>query len=200
VSLPTGATSRRPVVVVIHGAGDRPERQCRSWRRATSEYPFIICPTGRAWPRYTHIGGAPLLEYIDEALDVLAARYPHYVDTRNPLLVGFSLGAAQVTALAVQFPARFPRIALVEGATKAWSGARASAFYQGGGRRVLFACGQDGVRDRAEQTAKRLTSVGLDTHVVFANVGHKFGPPLQDVVGGELTWLMDGDERWPSAP
>jgi pimeloyl-ACP methyl ester carboxylesterase len=188
------------VVVVIHGAGDRPERQCRGWRHATSEYAFIICPTGRAWPRYTHIGGAPLLEYIDEALEALAARYPEYADTRTPLLAGFSLGAAQVTALAVQFPARFPRIALVDGATKVWSAARASAFSQGGGQRVLFGCGQDGVRDKAVRTAKRLSSVGVDAHVIFANVGHKFAPSLQDAVGSELAWLMEGDERWPATP
>lgn len=196
VSLPTGATSRRPVVIVIHGAGDRPERQCRGWRHATKEYPFIVCPKGRAWPRYTHIGGAPLLEYIDQALEAVAARYPDYVDTSNPLLAGFSLGAAQVTELAVHFPARFPRIALVEGATTIWNGARVSAFLQGGGQRVLFGCGQDGVRDSAERTAKRLGNFGLDAHVVFANVGHQFAPSLQDAVRSELAWLMDGDERW----
>jgi pimeloyl-ACP methyl ester carboxylesterase len=200
VSLPTGATGRRPVVIVIHGAGDRPERQCRGWRHATNEYPFIICPRGRAAPRYTHIGGAHLLEHIDGALQALAARYPDYVDTHNPLLVGFSLGAAQVTALAVQFPSRFPRIALVEGATTAWSGARVSAFLQGGGQRVLFGCGQDGVRDRAERTAKRLTGLGLDAHVVFVNVGHRFAPSLQDAVRSELGWLVEGDERWAAIP
>jgi predicted esterase len=200
MSLPTGATSRRPVVIVVHGAGDRPERQCRGWRHATGEYPFIICPEGRASPRYTHIGGAPLLEYIDEALDAVLARYPQYVDTNNPLLAGFSLGAAQVTELAVLFPARFPRIALVEGATTVWSGARVSAFLDGGGQRVLFGCGQDGVRDRAERTAKRLASLGLDAHVAFANVGHRFAPSLQDAVRSELGWLMDGDDRWSRTP
>jgi predicted esterase len=198
VSLPTGATSRRPVVIVIHGAGDRPERQCMGWRHATREYAFVVCPRGRAAPRFTHIGGTPLLEYVDGALEALAARYPDYVDTEKPLLAGFSLGAAQATELAARVPARFPRIALVEGATKAWSSARVSSFLEGGGRRVLFGCGQDGVRDRAERTAKRLESLGLDAHVVYANVGHKFGPSLQDAVRSQLAWLMEGDERWPS--
>jgi pimeloyl-ACP methyl ester carboxylesterase len=200
VSLPTGATSPRPVVVVVHGAGDRPERQCRGWRHATSEYPFVICPRGLISPPYTHLGGAPLLEYIDGSLEALAARYPHYVDTHNPLLAGFSLGAAQVTELAVQFPARFPRIALVEGATTAWSMERAEAYLQGGGQRVLFGCGQGGVRNRAERTAKRLEDLGLDAHVVFANVGHRFAPSLQEAVHGELAWLMEGDERWSATP
>lgn len=167
------------------------------WRRATNEYAFIVCPRGSAAPRFTHIGGTALLEYIDGALDALVGRYPDYVDTEKPLLAGFSLGAAQVTELAARLPGRFPRIALVEGATKAWSLARVSSFSEGGGQRVLFGCGQDGVRDRAERTAKRLESAGLDVHVVFANVGHRFGPSLQDAVRGQLAWLMEGDERWP---
>jgi pimeloyl-ACP methyl ester carboxylesterase len=200
MSLPTGATSRRPVVVVIHGAGDRPERQCRGWRHATNEYPFVVCPRGLISPAYTHLGGAPLLEYIDGALEALAARYRDYADTGNPLLAGFSLGAKQVTELAVQFPERFPRVALVEGATRVWSLERAEAFVQGGGQRVLFGCGQGGVRNSAERTAKRLEGIGLDAHVVFANVGHRFAPSLQEAVHAELAWLMEGDERWSATP
>jgi hypothetical protein len=65
---------------------------------------------------------------------------------------------------------------------------------------VLFACGQDGVRDTAARTAKRLGGAGLETHVVFASNGHKFAAPLQDAVRGELAWLLDGDERWAAAP
>jgi pimeloyl-ACP methyl ester carboxylesterase len=126
----------------------------------------------------------------------LAARFPDHVDASNPLLAGFSLGAAQVTELAVRFPSRFPRIALVEGATTLWNSARVSAFLQGGGQRVLFGCGQDGVRNSAARTAKRLATLGLDVHVVFASVGHRFAPSLQEAVGSELAWLMDEDERW----
>jgi pimeloyl-ACP methyl ester carboxylesterase len=205
LSLPTGATSRRPVVVAIHGARDRADRQCRDWRHATSEYPFILCPkrwfdaeTNRSDPRYADNGEGRLLAYIDDALEALAARYPHYADTTNPLLAGFSLGAAQVTALAVQFPSRFPRVALVEGATRAWSQARVSAFLQGGGQRVLFGCGQEGVKKTAERVAKRLADVGLAAHVVFVNVGHRFAPRLEDAVRDELPWLLEGDDRWPA--
>jgi pimeloyl-ACP methyl ester carboxylesterase len=200
LSIPTGATSPRPVVIVIHGAGDRPERQCRAWRHATSEYPFVVCPTGNIAPRFTHLGGEPLLKYIDDALDALAARYPEYADTRNPVLAGFSLGAGQVTELAVQFPARFPRIALVEGGTTAWSSARASAFMEGGGQRVLFGCGQEGVRNGAERAAKHLAGLGVDARVTFANVGHRFGMSLQDAVHDELAWLTETDERWSEIP
>jgi hypothetical protein len=146
--------------------------------------------------RYTHFGGAPLLAYIDGALEALVARYPDYVDANTPLLAGFSLGAAEVVALAVDAPSRFPRLALTEGGTSSWSDARVRAFLDRGGQRVLFGCGQEGVRKAAQVTANRIAALGLDARVVFARVGHTFDPPLEDAVHGELAWLVEGDERW----
>jgi pimeloyl-ACP methyl ester carboxylesterase len=205
MSLPTGATGMRPVVVVIHGAGDRPDWQCGGWRHATDGYPFVVCPRGsrdaasstKDDVRYTHAGGAPLLAYIDAALDALAARFPRYADTSTPLLVGFSLGASEILALAVQTPSRFPRIAMIEGGWAAWTDARASAFVKGGGQRVLFGAGQQGVRTSMKPVAKRLVAEGVDARVVFAPVGHTFDPPLEDAVREELGWLVQGDARWP---
>jgi pimeloyl-ACP methyl ester carboxylesterase len=207
LSLPTGATSKRPVVVLIHGAGDRPDWQCGGWRHATDEYAFIVCPRGHVDKasstkndvRYTHIGGESLLAYVDASLEALAARYPDYVDTSMPLYAGFSLGAAEIVALAVKSPSRFPRLALVEGATTSWSNARVDEYLKGGGKRVLYGCGQEGVRNVARSTAKRLVALGLDTRVVYANVGHTFDPPLEDAVRSQLAWLLEGDERWSGA-
>jgi hypothetical protein len=204
VSLPTGATGKRPVVVVIHGAGDRPDWQCGGWRRATAEHPFIVCPTGaynaaestKTDVRYTHTGGPKLLAYIDASLAALAARYPDYADTNTPLLAGFSLGAGEILGLAVQDPARFPRIALVEGAWDGWTDARIAAYLKGGGQRVLYGAGQKGVELSERATAKRLVARGLDARVVFAPVAHTFDPPLEDAIHGELAWLVEGDTRW----
>ena len=205
LSLPTGATGPRPVVVVIHGAGDRPDWQCGGWRRATGEQAFVVCPTGRVAPesstrgdtRYTHTGGPALLAYIDAALQALGARYPDYADTATPLLAGFSLGAWEVLAIASQHPDRFPRIALVEGITDKLDDARARAFVTGGGRRVLFGCGQKGCEVAAKATASRLAARDhLDARVVFAPVNHTFDPPLEDAIHGELGWLVQDDPRW----
>ena len=205
VSLPTGATGKRPVVVVIHGAGDRPDWQCGGWRRATGEQAFVVCPTGRVDPgssskgdtRYAHIGGPALLGYIDASLAALAARYPDYADTATPLLAGFSLGSWEVLALAVQQPARFPRVALVEGVTDKLDDARARAFVQGGGVRILFGCGHKGCEQTAKATAQRLEAHDhLPAHVAFAPVNHTFDPPLEDAVHAELAWLVEGDGRW----
>jgi poly(3-hydroxybutyrate) depolymerase len=204
VSLPTGATGRRPVVVVVHGTGDRPDWQCEGWRSATAQFPFIVCPTGfhekrwstKADTRYTHIGGAPLLAYIDASLAALARRYPDYADTRTPLLAGFSLGASEILSLAVKDPARFPRIALIEGGSKGWTRARIEAYVRGGGKRVLYGAGQAGV-DRSERAAtKRLLAGGLDARVTYVPVGHNFDQRLVDAIGTEMPWLVSGDARW----
>jgi predicted esterase len=204
VSLPTGATGRRPVVVVVHGTGDRPDWQCEGWRSATAQFPFVVCPTGfhdthwstKGDTRYTHIGGARLLAYIDASLAALAARYPGYVDTHTPLLAGFSLGASEILSLAVKDPVRFPRIALIEGASKGWTQARIEAYVHGGGKRVLYGAGQAGV-DRSQRAAtKRLLAAGLDARVTFVPVGHNFDQRLVDAIGAEMPWLVAGDARW----
>jgi poly(3-hydroxybutyrate) depolymerase len=204
VSLPTGATTRRPVLVVVHGSGDRPNWQCEGWRSATVAFPFIVCPTGMydaRWStpgdtRYTHTGGAPLLEYIDASLAALAARYPREADTQTPLLAGFSLGASEVLGLAVKAPARFPRIAFIEGAWDGWTDARVAAYVSGGGQRVLYGAGQRDVERRDRATAKRLVDAGLDTRVVFAPAGHSFDQRLVDAIRAEAAWLVEGDARW----
>jgi pimeloyl-ACP methyl ester carboxylesterase len=204
ISLPTGATGKRPVVVLIHGMADRPDWQCGGWRRATGEWPFVVCPRGDLAPRestkddfrYTHRGGAALLAYVDASLDALAARYPGYVDTGMPVLAGFSLGASQVLALAVQDPARFPRLALIEGATNGWTDARIKDYVAGGGLRVLYGTGQSVNEAAAKAVAKRLVAHGLDARVVFAPVHHTFEPPLEDAVHEQLDWFVDGDPRW----
>ena len=204
MSLPTGATSKRPVVVVIHGSGDRPDWQCGGWRRASGEFPFVVCPRGAYAPgestredrRYTHGGGAALLAYIDASLAALDARYPAYVDTSTPLLAGFSLGASEVLALAVEAPARFPRIALIEGATNGWTDARIATYLAGGGVRVLYGAGQRVNESAARATVAHLVAKGLDARVVYAPVQHTFNQPLEDAVHGELGWFVAGDPRW----
>lgn len=46
LSIPLGATSRRPVLVAAHGAGDRPEWQCALWRGIVKDRAFVLCPRG----------------------------------------------------------------------------------------------------------------------------------------------------------
>jgi len=209
VALPNGARTPRPVLIVIHGSGDRPDWNCDAWRHITSDYGFVLCPRGEYVPkesgrgddrRYTHTGGAYLRLHLDAALTALAARFAGYVDVDRPLVAGFSLGAAQIAGVAIGDPTRFPRVADIEGGHNAWTAASARLFASGGGRRVLFGCGSSWCLPAAEAAVARLENGGVDARVVHAAVGHSTGRPLQEAIMAELGWFLAGDPRWPAPP
>jgi len=204
VSVPNGATSPRPVLVVLHGSGDRPDYNCDAWRHITDAFGFVLCPRGEFDPqestkgdaRYTLRGGARLRAHVDAALDALAARYAGYVDVERPIAVGFSLGATQIAQLAIASPSRFPRVGLVEGGHGVWTESAILSFAAGGVHRVLFGCGSTWCLAPAKAAAARLIRGGADAHVVYANVGHTTDRPLQEAFMSKLEWFLEGDTRW----
>ncbi len=207
VSVPNGATSPRPVLIVLHGSGDRPDWNCDAWRHITGARGFVVCPRGayvaaESTPgdaRYTIHGGPALERHLDAALTALATRFAGYVDLDRPLAAGFSLGAIEIAQIAVAHPARFARVALVEGGHGVWTPAAIRAYATNGGRRVLFACGSPWCVPIAKDAVTRLTAGGVAARAVQARVGHTTDRPLQEAIMGELPWLLDGDARW-SAP
>jgi predicted esterase len=208
VGLPDNATSARPVVVVIHGLGGKPEPQCQAWRSIVRAWGFVLCPRGeydpeRSMPgdkRYVHPGGPRLRAHIDAALAALAQRYAGYVDAERPALAGFSLGATEVALLAQKASARFPRLAVLEGGLDVWYAPTIDAFAADGGVRVLFGCGSAWCPRSAGAAAARIDQrPGVEAHVASAPVGHTNAPPLQEAIRAELRWFFAGDERWTAA-
>jgi poly(3-hydroxybutyrate) depolymerase len=208
VSVPNGATSPRPVIIVLHGSGDRPDWNCDAWRHITSAHGFVLCPRGDYDPRestpgdrrYTLRGGAHLREYVHAALEALAARFVGYVDVERPLVTGFSLGATEIAQLAVSDPARFPRVAVLEGGHNVWTSSSIATFAARGGLRVLFGCGSAWCLPPAQAAAKRLEQGGVQARLAFAAVGHTTDRPLQEALRAELPWFVGGDPRWDQAP
>jgi dienelactone hydrolase len=207
--LPARGAAPRPVVVVVHGLGGKPDPNCAAWRSIVSASAFVLCPRGEYDPRrstktdkrYTHPGGAQLRAHIDAGLSALAKRYAGDVDVDRPLLAGFSLGATEVALLAQSDPARFPRVAVLEGGVDVWFGKTIASFAAQGGRRVLFGCGSAWCLPSATAAAGRIErDESLGARVVFADVGHTSAPPLQEAVRAELGWFTDGDERWSMTP
>jgi predicted esterase len=145
VSVPVGATEPRPVVVALHGHGDRPEWACGEWRGVTHAHPFVLCPHGvpaRA-PKGRGLSFGSIAQTtreIDLGIQALERRFPGYV-ARGPLvLVGFSLGAIQGSPIVSAAPQRFPLAMLAEGGVAHWTPERLRAFREAGGRRLVFAC------------------------------------------------------------
>jgi predicted esterase len=207
VSVPNGATSPRPVIVVLHGSGDRPDWNCDAWRHITGARGFVLSLRGQYVPaestkddrRYTHRGGAYLRAHVEAALEAIATRFAGYVDIERPLLAGFSLGAAEVAELAVGAPTRFPRIALVEGGHSVWNAVTIRSF-AADERRVLFGCGSTWCVPLAKAAALRLEKGGVQTRTVYARVGHTIDRPLQEAILTELSWFLQEDPRWGTTP
>jgi dienelactone hydrolase len=205
---PPVATEPRPVVVVVHGMGDRPEPHCEAWRVVTRAYAFVLCPRGyfdaeRSGPdrvRYTHAGGDVLRAHVDAALAALAERYGDLVDTHRPMLSGFSLGATEVALLGQQEAERFPRVAIVEGGLDEWSASGIRDFAARGGQRVLFGCGSSWCTPAARAAAARIQAEQVGCRVAFADVGHSEAPALRQAMQAELAWLVEGDPRWTASP
>ena len=204
VSVPNAATSRRPVVVVLHGSADRPDWNCDAWRHITGAFGFVLCPRGAYDPagstatdrRFTLRGGAHLRAYVDAGLQALQERFGPYVDIDRPIVTGFSLGATEIGQLAIGEPPRFPRVAQLEGGYAIWNPKAIATFLAGGGQRVLFGCGSGWCLPPARAAAAQLGKAGVESRVVFAPVGHTNDRPLQEALMGELEWFLGGDERW----
>jgi predicted esterase len=204
VSVPVGATERRPLVLALHGNYDRPEWQCSVWRETMKGYPFVLCPRGvprRDAPasadRWTYGKPADVRHEIEAALGALRARFGDYIAPGPIVYVGFSLGAILGVGIVAGDGERFSRAVLIEGGQSGWSEARAKAYAAAGGKRVLFACGQRSCRAETKAPEKLLTRAGIETKSVYGGeIGHTYDGPVAEEIAHELTWLVGDDPRW----
>lgn len=113
-----------PLVVFLHGAGERGEDlevACRHGfmkrvREEGKEYPFLYiapqCPEGKYWGCYTE----SLLAFLDD----MTATLP--VDPQRVYLTGLSMGGTGTFMLAMADPERFAAIAPICGSGIYWYG------------------------------------------------------------------------------
>jgi pimeloyl-ACP methyl ester carboxylesterase len=204
MSIPVGATEPRPVVVALHGNYDRPEWQCEVWRAVTKGFPFVVCPRGiprsdapRELDRWTYGKGSEVEREIDAALASLASRFGDHVARGPVVYAGFSLGAIIGVGVVSRDPARFAHAVLVEGGHSQWTRERARAYATGGGKRVLFACGQRACKAETTVPGKLLEQAGVDVHLVYGDEqAHTYDGKVAEAIGRELAWLIEGDLRW----
>lgn len=208
VSLPIGATSRRPILVATHDAGDRPEWQCHVWRGIVKNRGFVLCPRGYPTNPYVppeHTGffytdHHSLGREISRAIDALVARFPDHVDKSAPAYAGFSQGAIQGAILLPNHPARFSRAALIEGGYgffQEWNIPVSERWKKNGGDRVLLACGRLKCAEQARTTAYYMRRGGLVPRVLYVEgAGHSYGGAMEQRVKESFEWLIEGDPRW----
>jgi hypothetical protein len=204
VSVPTGATAPRPVVVATHGLWDFPEGLCDNWRWIVGESAWVLCPRGDPLPDKTfrYRSGPALAKEIDAGVRALEERYPGYVDPGPRLYTGFSLGAILGVWIVTHDPVHYPRAILTEGGEDRFDAAAAAAFARGGGQRVLFACGLAGRVAAATRAAKGLERAGVPARVVLGKLPdagqfiHWYNGPVAEETKAQLDWLFEGDSRW----
>jgi len=200
VALPLGATGPRPIVVVVHGARDRAQWQCGSFRGVLGGHVFILCPQGIA---QSAEGGLYGLGSFDDsaaelraALAALKARFGAYVAPSPVLLIGYAEGAAVAADLARQEPAFFARVALVNGNPARLTPSAAKIFAERGGKRVLFFCAEAECDASGVERALLLTRAGVAAKSVKAEVGPYLDQRFTDALRGQVPWLVEGDTRW----
>lgn len=208
VSLPRAESGQRPLIVAAHGAGDRAEWHCELWRAIAGDRGFVLCPRGRRMDRrvppehaaHYYPDHFALEKEVLAAIAALRERYPDEVDASSALWAGFSQGAIHGALVVALYPELFPRVALIEGGNGSfdeWSPYAARRFRNGGGERVLFACGSPYCVRSARRCATYLDRAGVETHVVHAEgAGHSYGPPMQAALEASFDWLTHGDARW----
>jgi predicted esterase len=201
VRLPEG-DEKLPVLVVTHGAGGSAEQHCQWWSRVVRERAILLCLRGRARGPSPADG-----EYYPDhlsleretfaALSALRAGYAESVAEGSVYYAGFSQGATMGALMLVPHAAEVPRLALVEGGAKDWSVARARAFRERGGERVLFVCGQKDCAEQARKSAYFLKLAGVLARVEYvAGAGHSHDSRVEARIASALPWLTASDARW----
>jgi pimeloyl-ACP methyl ester carboxylesterase len=198
VSLPRGATEKKPVLVVGHGLGDSPEAQCEAWRGIIEDRGFILCPRGI--PHGTGFAyGTPdrLYGEIKAGLAALQKKYPEHVADGPVVYAGFSLGANYGANVIAKEPALFTRAILIEASPGRFTKALARQFAENGGQKVHIACGQGGCNQDARGITAALEGTNADVHVTYAEgAGHTMGGPVYEHLKREFEWIVEGDARW----
>jgi predicted esterase len=204
VAVPVGATTRRPIVLGVHGNYETPEAFCTALHDIIGTHAFLICVRGTErddWPKdalhYTFVSPQILATEVDDAINALYERFPAYVDFEALMYVGFSRGAFLSVAIIATEPSRFPRAILIEGGQDAWTPGRISYFAAAGGSRILFACGTDVCHGEGNRIATMLKDARVDTRVVYgADAGHAYTGRVAEELKKGFDWVVEGDPRW----
>ena len=203
VSVPLGAREPRPVIVALHGGSDRPERACPAWRTAADAYAFVVCPRG--WGgnerRLGWRGVADSKQRIDRAIAAVKKPFGRWVaDTSSVVLVGFSMGAAEVARLAESDPKTYRRVVIGDSAHDPRSALTFSrAWAAGGGERAMFMCTTSGCEPSMRLAAKRIAEqkTSASARLVVAPVQkHLLSDRAAQSMRRDWKWLVEGLDGW----
>jgi hypothetical protein len=89
---------------------------------------------------------------------------------------------------------------LIEGGQSAWHNVRATGFAKGGGKRVLFACGQPSCVEETGEVATMLRGAKIETRIVHGvGEGHGYRKQVKEELRRSFDWVIEGDPMWTQA-
>lgn len=199
------AAGARPVVVVLHGMGDRPDWICAAFDALVAGRAWILCPRGAPFGDERDLWTFPLgrrgaAREVHAALGALAQAHGARVDATSPVLAGFSLGAMHASFLAAAEPASFPRAFIID-THYVWSLEQVRRFAAARGRAVSFVCSRTYVRDctRLSHAPGAVAAAAVPTRtLVLPTREHGYDRELIDLVRPDFAALTASDPRWVS--
>ena len=207
--VPLGATEPRPIVLVVHDAGDQPEPTCERFANITAGHPFVLCPALAAigMPVEPPPGPvarpdpAPATTRVEAelrgALEALKYRFGRYVAPGSVVLVGIGAGVPAVLEIMQQDPSFFSRVLLVGTDQQQWSSTRAATFATRGGKRVLFACLDPECQKHAARNVLFTERAGAQARYLDPIPGSsRFDARTAEALKKNLPWLTEGDPRF----
>lgn len=203
LSLPPASRGPRPILMVAHGAGDRPEWQCEWWASVVGERAVILCLRGKAmYPRrrdtgYYYPNHHALEREALAALGALREAHAERIAAGDVLYAGFSQGAIMGALFTAQHPELFRNLILIEGGYDEWDVRSAQKLAAGREARVLFACGQSYCASHARSSMQWLRRGGVEPRLELApRAGHTYAGAVGERVIASFEWVVEHDARW----
>ncbi|MGC4093334.1 MAG: hypothetical protein QM756_36670 [Polyangiaceae bacterium] len=200
VTPPLGAREPRPLMVAVHGAGDRPEWACGGWRLAANGYAFVVCPRGLPMDaqRFGWDNGAGIARRVAQAISAVKARYGPYIASGPTLYLGFSQGATLARSVLLAEPGRFPAVALAEGGYDLVRDANfLTQLRERGTTRALIVCGSAACFTTAHAVIPALARVGIEASAVGNPLsGHNLNQRMQTALQAAWPSFVRGLPNW----
>ena len=204
VTPPIGAREPRPLIVAVHGAGDRPEWSCGGWRMGAREYAFVVCPQGLKMDpmRFGWDSAETIRRRAREAALAARARFGEYIADGPTLYVGFSQGATLSEPTLLDATQPYPLVVLAEGGFNlVQSDAALRRLKQHGVERVLLACGTPSCFISMKAALPRFERAGIDVSIGGDPIsGHNLNGEMQ--AGLQRVWpaFVAGLPNWRGFP
>lgn len=210
VVTPSDARPGRPLLIVAHGAGGRPEPHCARYAELVRGRGFILCTRGRPTNKhlppeqrgYFYDGHLELGVELRGALSALRERYGAWLDGSNSVYAGYSQGATMGILYLQQGGATdtdTARILLVEGGSAEWTIGLSAKLAKEGVDKVAIVCGQASCRRAANKSKPWIEQGGLSLSSTYAEgAGHIYDGPMAPLVEQAWSWLIAADPRWQS--